>query len=244
MTLSDFDFLRIWEHGQGQHPLDRLITILQANSPDRSRQELADLTIGQRDKQLLAFREVHFGRLLQAYGVCPACEERWEFALHTEHLRQGETQRPPQQEFILADGDFEVRYRLPTSRDLAASATREDLGAAQELILTQCLLAATHKGDSVSLDDLPPEFVSRLIEDMGQNDPQADASLAMQCPACHQTWEMIFDIGLFVWNDLVMKAKRLLWEVHILASAYGWSEAEILTLTPARRRAYLDLVLS
>ena len=31
-------------------------------------------------------------------------------------------------------------------------------------------------------------------------------------------------------------------EVHALAAAYGWTEAEVLALSAARRRAYLELV--
>ena len=37
------------------------------------------------------------------------------------------------------------------------------------------------------------------------------------------------------------KVARILREVHTLAAAYGWSEAEILALSPARRRVYLEL---
>jgi len=36
--------------------------------------------------------------------------------------------------------------------------------------------------------------------------------------------------------------RRLLVEVHALASAYGWSEQEILSLSDARRRLYLEMV--
>ena len=36
---------------------------------------------------------------------------------------------------------------------------------------------------------------------------------------------------------------RTLNEIHLLASAYGWSEGEILSLTAKRRRLYLQMVL-
>lgn len=241
--LSGADILRIWEEGRGQHLLDRLLTILQAGWPGRSRQELADLSIGQRDRQLLDFRETHFGRLLKAYGVCPACQERLEFSLRTEHLRLEETQGSNHQEWTLAAGGFEVKYRLPTSRDLAAAAALADIRSALGVVLNRCLLAATHDGVPVGSEELPPETIAQLTDDMARQDPQADVSLAVQCPACGHAWELIFDIGLFVWNDLATKARRLVREVHLLASAYGWSEADILTLSPARRQAYLEMVL-
>ena len=37
------------------------------------------------------------------------------------------------------------------------------------------------------------------------------------------------------------RALRLLGHVHALARAYGWREADILAMSPARRQVYLDL---
>jgi hypothetical protein len=37
-------------------------------------------------------------------------------------------------------------------------------------------------------------------------------------------------------------ARRVLWEVHTLACAYGWTESETLALSPARRARYLQMV--
>jgi hypothetical protein len=37
-------------------------------------------------------------------------------------------------------------------------------------------------------------------------------------------------------------AKRLLGEIHNLASAYGWSEDAILSLSNSRRALYLQMV--
>uniref|UniRef100_A0A7V4GAH1 Phage baseplate protein n=1 Tax=Desulfobacca acetoxidans TaxID=60893 RepID=A0A7V4GAH1_9BACT len=235
--------MRIYEEGRRQHRLDRWLTILQAASPDRSRRELADLTIGQRDLQLLDFREAHFGRKLKAYGECPACQAQLEFDLGTETLRQ-DAGLQPHQEFTLTEAGFELRYRLPTSRDLAAAAALPGLHEAREVILQRCLLAAAHQGVPMDLEKLPADLVARLIEEMGCRDPQADVRLALDCPGCGHAWEVLFDIGVFVWHDLKLTARRLVQEVHILASAYGWSETAILSLTPARRQAYLDLVLS
>ena len=45
-----------------------------------------------------------------------------------------------------------------------------------------------------------------------------------------------------LWAELEAVARRLAMEVHTLASAYGWSESEILSLSDARRRLYLEMV--
>lgn len=242
-TLSDAEVLRLFEAGAHQHPLDRLLTLLQWRFPARSRQELADLTIGQRDAFLLDFREAHFGRILHAYGECPACGEKLEFSLDTAELRQG-THSNPHQAFTLSDAGFEVTYRLPTSRDLAVVVAMASLHEARGVLLERCVLGSTHGGLPIEVQEMPADTVEKLMAEMARQEPQADITLALTCPGCAHSWEVLLDIGLFVWHDLQCRARRLLQEVHILASAYGWSESDILALTPTRRQAYVDLVLS
>ena len=77
---------------------------------------------------------------------------------------------------------------------------------------------------------------------MSEADPQADLEIDLACPACDHCWQASFDIESFFWSELSAWAKRLLGDVHILASAYGWRETDILNLPPQRRRVYLDLV--
>ena len=52
---------------------------------------------------------------------------------------------------------------------------------------------------------------------------------------------MQLDAGQLLWEEIEARALVLLREVHHLASAYGWSEAQILALTPARRASYLAM---
>ena len=55
-------------------------------------------------------------------------------------------------------------------------------------------------------------------------------------------WEASVDVGSFVWEEIAAEARRVVHEVDRLARAYGWREADILAMTPARRRTYLALV--
>ena len=55
-------------------------------------------------------------------------------------------------------------------------------------------------------------------------------------------WRAVFDIVTFFWSEIEAWACRILREVHILASAYGWCERDILALTSARRQFYLEMV--
>jgi hypothetical protein len=77
---------------------------------------------------------------------------------------------------------------------------------------------------------------------MSNADPMADIHLALNCPSCEHKWMAPFDIVAFLWREISAAARRLLREVHTLASAYGWTESEILALSPVRRRAYLEMI--
>jgi len=77
---------------------------------------------------------------------------------------------------------------------------------------------------------------------MVESDPQSHIELALTCPACEQDWQVVFDIASYLWSEIQTWALRILHEVHILASAYGWREADILALSPLRRQLYLERV--
>jgi hypothetical protein len=77
---------------------------------------------------------------------------------------------------------------------------------------------------------------------MGQAEPLADLSLAATCPACGHNWQILFDIVSYFWSEINAWSLRLMREVHSLASAYGWREADILAMSAWRRQRYLELI--
>jgi hypothetical protein len=77
---------------------------------------------------------------------------------------------------------------------------------------------------------------------MVEADPQGDTEFELTCPACGYRWMILFDIESFFWSELSGWAHRVLTDVHTLASAYGWREADILRLGPWRRQFYLGLI--
>src|SRR5574341_970824 len=75
-----------WEQGVGQDWVGRGLTLLAAAHPDKTREQLAALSIGARDAALFALREHLFGRWLRCVAECPACGSRLEFSLDGERL--------------------------------------------------------------------------------------------------------------------------------------------------------------
>ncbi len=245
--LTSEGLLRVWDAGVGRHPVDRALTILAAAYPDVPRERLTALTVGRRDAALLGVREATFGPLLPGAVVCPACGERLELALETTAIRAG-AHRPPDEPDeqpeagFIADG-YAIRFRPPDSRDLAAVAACPDPATGRVELARRCLLAIERNGIRCEQDDLPEAVIEELARQLQALDPQAEVLLDLSCPACDHRWQATFDVVGFFWSEIAAGARRLLREVHALARAYGWREAEILAMSAARRRSYLELAV-
>jgi hypothetical protein len=81
-----------------------------------------------------------------------------------------------------------------------------------------------------------------MAQRLNEMDPLAVCLLDVRCPECGVYWECELDVAEFVWVEIEAEALRVLRDVHTLASACGWHEADILAMSPLRRRAYLELV--
>ena len=86
------------------------------------------------------------------------------------------------------------------------------------------------------------EVCDAAEERLAAADPGAELELALACPSCDHRWTQDLDPVAFLWAEIDGWARRLAGEVHVLAAAYGWGEAEILALSPLRRRLYLEAV--
>ena len=239
LPLSAHDLLRVWETGEVQHPVDRALTILAAAFPEHTRDELAGLSVGRRDARLLDLHELTWGPNLDVFVECPRCAERLEFEVTVDDLRVA---GPDTREDELVVDGLTLRFRLPDSRDLAALLGCRDPAEARGLLTRRCILQARRGGTPVSAEELPEEAVAGLARRMSECDPQAEVLLDLRCPVCAHDWQTLFDIVSFLWAELTAQARRLLRETDTLARAYGWREAEILDMSPRRRRSYLEMV--
>lgn len=105
-----------------------------------------------------------------------------------------------------------------------------------------CILDVTAQGGKVQPAALSDGVLRAVTERMAEADPCADVRLELDCPLCQHRWQSSFDIVSHVWLEIEAWARRIIGDVHLLASVYGWHERDILSMTEARRRAYLDLV--
>lgn len=258
-ALSASDVLRAWEFGRAQHSLEQSLVLL-ALGTGVPRDRLATLPIGQRDALLLLLREITLGPGLECITQCPACSERVEISLDTEHIRgtdfplsdPSSLEEPgggggahlggEREKFMLEDSGYRLTFRLPNSLDLATIQNTRSVAVARQELIQRCVLEATLDETPIDLVELPAAVETRLAERIVQADSLADIILDLTCPQCDHRWQEIFDIGMFFWTEIDNLAKRLLRDVHILARAYGWREPDILAMSAARRQAYLDMV--
>jgi hypothetical protein len=218
--------------------------VLGAACPDVPPETLAQLAIGRRDDRLLTLREWAFGSQVTGLSICPNCGERLELAFDVADVRTASepTSAPSGTELLLVNEGYEVRFRLPNSLDLQAVSGCEDATEARQRLLQRCILAVHHDGDEGAAGDLPAEVVDDVMARMAEADPQADVQLTMSCPTCEHEWLAMLDIASFFWTEIEAWTYRTLDQVHTLASAYGWREADILAMSPWRRQRYLEMV--
>jgi hypothetical protein len=238
-AFSAAALLEIWEDGQWQGAIERALTLLTAAHPETSAEALADLSIGRRDCDLLALREQTFGSRVLSVTPCPRCDEAVELSFNAADVRVAPPSETCSIASVAVDG-YNVRVRLPNSLDLATIGAEQDVSSGRLRLVERCLITADLAGQPVSADRLPSRVIDAVEERMAQADPQADVRLAICCPSCGHQWQGVFDIVSFFWAEIEAWAARILREVHILASAYGWNESEILALSPTRRHAYLE----
>lgn len=240
-ALTAQQLLSIWESGQGQSPARRALALLAAACPTIPLESLAALSVGQRDARLLRLREWALGSQINGIADCQQCGERLEMNFTVDSVSLGGENEAPEA-ISLGVEDYEICFRLPNSSDLLALTGSADLDAIKHTLIERCVLQACHRGKEIKAGQLPDSAVVAISRRMAEADPQADIQLALDCPVCGQQWRAMFDIVSFFWREIGAWVGRVLYEVHILASVYGWREDEILTMSPWRRQSYLEMV--
>jgi hypothetical protein len=199
--------------------------------PDIDPECVDRLPLGVVNAGLLKMRAALFGPRVELQVECEHCGELLEIPLDLAELIAGASEQESDVE-IEVDG---FRFRLPASRDLAAIAYDLDTEAAALRLLDACCLERPD-GDAATV-----EVLARADEQLEAADPLADPRLDVACPACGRHMDAALDPGALLWDDVQAYARGVLGQVHSLARAYGWTESEVLSLSPRRRAAYLEM---
>ena len=237
--LSAEEVLQLWERAERLGPTDRALVLLARARRGRSDVDIEAMTIGQSEAALLALRDATFGGSLVALERCPDCQAFVELTVEPSVLFAME---PSAVASIALNVDgWRVRFRVPKLVDLKALEREPDPAGARALLLGRCVEEVLDpQGDAAAVGQLPESLVDRIAGAMDEADPLAHLTLPLDCPDCRRTWDGELNVASFFWGEISVMARRLLGEVHELASRYGWSEGHILRLSEVRRHAYLE----
>ena len=231
--------LTLWEEEADLPAVPRALALLAAARPGTTVEEWSRRTIGERDGELLALRQELFGDVLDAAATCQACGESLEVSFTADDLRQA---APAELDALRVELDgYQVQSRVPTSLDLLEVTSSSGAEATAGALLRRCVKTARFGDTDIDAAKLPDNVLRAVSEGMAAADPLADVQVALACPACEQTMSITFDVASYLWNEIDELAQRMLVEVHLLAGAYGWTETDVLALSPRRRRLYLEM---
>lgn len=234
--------LQAWERGCDASPGARGLILLTIARPDVALSALAEWPVGQRDAALIGLFERLFGSELAAQAECPRCGTALEMNFPVSAIR-ADVPGPATNRFVLDHEGQCITYRLPTAGDLAAlsDVADDDADAAtrSNWLVRRCLIETN---DDAVTGEVLQALSAAIATTSASVDPLADVEFQLDCPACALAWQSPFDVVSFLWSELDAWARRMLREIHVLASHYGWSETDIIALTPQRRRHYRELI--
>jgi hypothetical protein len=230
--LGAAQLLDAWEDASALAPPAAALRLLAAACPQARPDELAALPLGRRNQALLHLRSALFGDDMALVAACPACAERLETRVALATLCAAPTTDGGAREVVVDARRF--RVRLPGTADLDGLPL--DPAAAARALLARCL-----QDTDVDAAAMSDREVEALAAAMADADPLADPQLRLCCPACGHGWDAGLDVAASLLQEIHAWAQRTLREVDALARSYGWREPDILALSPARRRLYLEM---
>jgi len=228
--------LVLWERGLARPIYERAGALLAADGEPPPR------TLGEQTARLLGLHSALFGPQADLLSHCPACRSVASFAADCDALIDGLQGSGAEASHRLDLDGIAIEFRLPGAADLAAAATEDTDERFARAVVDRCVLSCIRHGEHVPVSSLPDEVLDAVSQRMEALDPAAAISFAVVCPDCGARWNAPLDVGRLLWEKVQISAERLLLDVDALARAYGWTEPEILSLSPGRRAAYLQIV--
>jgi len=232
-TLRDpVRLLATWESAAEASGVVRGALILAAAGAVRDVDEALDLPIG--DAALLTaelFAEA-FGDVVDGQLPCKACGTELDVAVPLSEVAAP----APRPAAVLEQDGVAVTVRPPTGRDLASCAREPDPATA---LLLRCVSA--RDGELPDPRGWPPVLQAAVDEAAEELSGCAAVVVSTPCAACGAPLRASLDVAGLLWERVGVAAAAALADVADLASAFGWSEQDVLAMSSARRQAYLGL---
>ena len=213
-VLSAGTILALYERGVAAGPAARTALLFAASGGTTP---VETVPLGDIDRQIQSLHPSLHDGPVAATATCRACGTALEFALPPEFERPAKTGNDPVQ---VAHHGQTYAVRMPRLSDLGPQGI--DLAA----------LAP----DAPWSD---PDFVVAAETSLEQSDPGLRVTIGLTCHDCGSVQTQVLDISGFIWALIEQAARRLIRDIATLARTFGWSEAEIITMSTRRRALYL-----
>ena len=214
--------------------------LLQFAWPDAA---VAQWPLGLANARLLELRAALFGSAWDCVADCPACAQVAEVRLDIPAMLAAVPNNDAAQApgwHAIDESPATPHFRLPVLADLASAGPADSTSAAR--LLHAIVAAPAPHATDAALVDVPPHMRTAIEQQLLCLDPLAAIDIVMDCPSCGHRWRAAAEVIGMLWADVSALAKRLLADVTRLAAVFGWSEQQILALSPVRRQRYLDMV--
>jgi hypothetical protein len=163
---------------------------------------------------------------------CDACGEAMDLSVDLATIPPGEAPAHTTLRLSLPSGR-EARFRLPCVGDMQALSDISGADADRTLVSRCC---------QEELPSLSAEVLRSLAATLQRSTPRIDTTVDLTCLECGGSLQFTLDPVTLVIERLQGDRSQLLEEIHVLASRYHWSLAEILSLSPRTRQEFLALI--
>lgn len=193
--------------------------------------EIAEWTLPKRRQGLIAVAVATEGPMRARRADCPAptCGAQAELLLDLREFRRD--WRADRTEAVLPGGR-RLALRLPRPADLATAAEGGARGA-------EAAARALALGEAPDGDD----WIEAADAALSAADLLGDLDLNADCPACGGPISVPLALEPWLSGELARASVRLMDEIHVIAAAYHWTEADILALPEGRRRHYISRIM-
>jgi hypothetical protein len=201
-----------------------------------------DLTIGERIEALLKIASQSGWSAFAATFNCQNqdCSEKIEIELTVPELIDMQQKSGDERRVIVPLEDKQLALRIPTGQDqllwLGNSYPDEPTAV---LSMFQSLMI--EKSSAKSLKDFSTKEIRLINQVLQQADPLVGLEITVQCPYCDEAFPYEVDLEEILLASLKDIQDQLISDIHLLASTYHWTERQIASLPPWRRKKYLAL---
>jgi hypothetical protein len=225
-----------WEDAAGVPPVARGTVLVHRAGLVDDLDTALDLPIGAVASLAARLYAEEFGDVVPGILTCHSCGQRLDVELPMDSVVASQDESVGAESAVALAGGRRLLVRAPTTRDLVAACGSHD--PAREL-LNRCVRAEDNAPvDADGLDDAALTVVDAAAEELAGS---AAVVVRTACPSCGTEVAAPLDVAALLWDRVAYAAPAILAEVAELAAAFGWAEAEVLALTPIRRRTYLEL---